>query len=216
MTKHSQVLDTNILLRGKGETGIIVYPVLCELDKLKTFSAEVGKDARDAISKIYFHPELYVMDSGQKKESETVDDYLVDFCSERGLTLRTLDLSLYLKAKTRGVKVVFDEHSESKAYSGISYLKDLPDDVVVAICEGQELDAVRFPENHYFISDTHVYRVVGQVPRLVKHPSFQSRACGSIRPRNPEQIALMDLVGDETVSVVSAAGGFGTGEITPL
>lgn len=206
------VLDTNILLRGKREKGIVTYPVLCELDRLKTFSAEVGKDARDAIYNIYKNPEWYILDTEQKGQDESVDDYLVRFAKEHGYILKTLDLSLFLKSKALGVEALFDEYNYANEYTGTTYFNQLDDETVAKICSGEELDEKAFPTNHYIISNSAIYKVTNRRAHLIENVSFHSGYTGKIRPLNPEQRCAMHLLSDPDVTIVSISGGYGTGE----
>jgi|GEM_PF-2555040 len=211
--RNSYILDTNILLRGKDEKGIISYPVICELDRLKTFSAEVGKDARDAIYKIYSDTGNFTLESEDKLENETVDDFLIRQAKSRGLTLKTLDLSLFLKAKANGVEAIFDEYAYSNEYTGVTYLDDVSDGATLEkIFRGEPLDPKEFPNNHFIISDRLTYRVMENRAEIIKNQSISSIYVQRITPKNLEQRCAFELLSDKRVTVLSFSGTYGTGK----
>ena len=200
-----KVLDTNILMGGKINEGIVTYPVLKELNNLKHKSGLIGKQARDAIHDIHNNPTKYKLIYTEAQEGESVDDFLIRFCSSQNFELHTLDLSLKLKAEALECKVNFPYNGE-EFYTGITYLSD---EEYVNTITGQTLSTT--PINHFFIYQKQAFINTAKGVKEVAYHSFSNSRQGDIRPRNIEQYCLFELLKRE-IPVVMAAGTYGTGK----
>lgn len=197
------LLDTNVLLNNPRMKGYVSYPVLEELDRLKT-KPELGKPARDAILRIYFNAEEYPFIEEETKENEAVDDYLVRQAQEKNLILLTYDLSLFLKAQSKGINVEFLAVS-SEDYTGVTYTDD---NLLGRAFTGEDV----YPENHFLIRGKDAYIIRDGRPKKIGYRSYDSKFANQITPRNIEQYCAMELILDTTVPVVSITGGFGSGK----
>ena len=200
-----QVLDTNILISGKIPKGIVIYPVLRELDRLKVFSDTVGKQSRDALHAIHQKPDHYPMVYFEQKENESVDDCLVRFCLENDYTLNTLDLSLHLKALTKKCKSNF-AYNGNYDYGGITYLEG--EDEADFFSRNYTVD---HPINHFLVSGKRAFIKTACGYEEISYGSIKNNQSGTIVPRNIEQYCLMELLLRD-VPVISATGSFGAGK----
>jgi len=197
------LLDTNALLNNSRLTGYVSYPVLRELDALKT-KLEIGRLAREAILRIYFNAADYPFIEEDVADGETVDDYLLRKALELKVTLLTYDLSLFLKAESKGAPVKFLAVS-SESYTGVTY------------ATAEELGKAytgesTYPENHFLIKEKDAFMIKDGKPKKIKYQSYESNFAGKIQPRNIEQYCAMDLITDKNIPVVSITGGFGSGK----
>lgn len=199
------LLDTNILMNDKAKEGWIPYPVLQELDRLKMADGLRGKQARDAIHKIYKNPEQFPFIFEELQVGELVDDFLLRIAESYNLTLRTLDLSLHLKGEALNVPTKYS-HNGVETYTGLTYLTD------EEWCEINEERFVKeFPENHFLIYDKNAFIIQHGEPRRIKYEIFESTYSGKIKPRNIQQYCLMELLTNE-VPVVCGTGKPGSGK----
>ena len=199
------LLDTNILMDDKAKEGYIVYPVLQELDRLKMSEGLRGKQARDAIHKIYKHPESFPFIYEELADGEKVDDFLLRIAKEQDLTLRTLDLSLHLKGQAQGVNTKYS-HNGVENYSGCTYLTD------EEWCELNEGTFSKgFPENHFLIYERNAYIIKHGEPTRINYYNVDSSYSGEIKPRNIEQFCLTELLKSKT-PVVCGTGRPGSGK----
>lgn len=199
------VLDTNILISGKVKKGIVIYPVLKELDKLKSHSDAIGKQARDALHTIYQKPEDYEMVYVSQQENESVDDCLIRFCMENDYELTTLDLSLHLKAQTIGCRSHFAYNGKTE-YSGITYLNDEQAEQFFSGTYKQE-----HPTNHFVVSGKRAFIKTKDNFEEVGYHKIENRQTGIITPRNVEQYCLTELLYRNT-PICSVQGVFGSGK----
>lgn len=211
------LVDTNVFIRNLGkdlssdEIMVIPYPVLQELDRIKTFSDHTGKQARDAIHFIYDHMGEFKFWPEDLKDNEIVDDYLIRVALEQNFTLRTYDLNLYLKAQASGVDAIFNKENDNELYEGISYLTL---EQQAKIQQGAYSEFKNLPENHYLIGDKQVWCMTNGQPEEVRYGKIKnSHQTKEIKARsgNLEQVCLIDAL-IEDVPIVVATGGFGTGK----
>lgn len=199
------LLDTNILMDGKAKEGVVCYPVLQELDRLKTLEGIRGKQARDAIFLIYKKPKEFPFLYVELKNEETVDDCLLRISAEKNLTLKTLDLSLFLKAKSMEIKVKYSNNGVD-SYTGCTMTTD------EEWCEIHENRFYKsYPENHFLIYDSNAYMIQDGVPKRISYYTLESTYCGLIKPRNIEQYCLLELL-TNNVPVVCGTGKPGSGK----
>lgn len=192
-------------MQDKAKEGYVVYPVLQELDRLKTKEGLAGKQARDAIHKIFGHPEDFLLRYTELEANESVDDHLLRIAQENDWILQTLDLSLHLKGVAKGVKIKYS-HNGNDHYSGSTSLTDLE---YCQLSEGTLINS--YPENHFLVYDDTAHIVKNGRPTRLGYYSFDSTYCGTIRPRNIEQYCLMELLATE-VPVVAGTGKPGSGK----
>lgn len=202
-----KLLDTNTLLNG-AESGILTYPVLEELDRLKTREGVTGKQARDAVKYIYKNLSNFEFLDVVLKDGQTVDDFLLETAQNFDYILVTYDLSLYLKGISIGIDCDFGLEDEFE-YSGVTYLTEEEYFNVGLILEKN------LPENHYLIYDKEVYCITNGELERVEPKKIKSYFLGEVAARNPEQVALIDSLFKE-IPVVLITGGYGTGMICPF
>lgn len=190
---------------NKAKSGYVCYPVLQELDRLKMSDGLKGKQARDAVHRIYKDPDLFPFIFKETEKDEKVDDFLLRLAEEDSLTLATLDLSLLLKAKSKGVSIKYSHNGEDH-YGGATYLDD---EVWCSILENRFEG--EYPENHFLIYGEEARVIKNGIPVKVDRPTFNSTHCGSIKPRNVEQACLMNLLLSD-VPVVAGTGKPGSGK----
>ena len=192
-------------MQDKAKEGYVTYPVLQELDRLKTKEGLAGKQARDAIHLIYKNPEQFPLIYTELQKDESVDDYLVRTALEKEWILQTLDLSLHLKASSKGAETKYS-HNGNDHYSGATYLSDAD---YCALSEGT-LDSKQ-PDNHFLIYESTAHIMKDGIPTRLGYHSFESTYCGTIRPRNIEQYCLMELLTTD-VPIVAGTGKPGSGK----
>lgn len=200
-----KLLDTNILMCGKATDGIITYPVIKELDKLKNSEGLTGKQARDAIHEIYKN-DNYKLVYAEQLPNEAVDDFLIRYANEQRLCLQTLDLSLTLKAQTLNCVVDFP-YNGRKNYTGITYLTD--EQCASILCGSFENDD---PINHFYIYEKRGFVKTSKGIEEISYHVLANNGRGEeIKPRNVEQYCLFELF-KRKVPVIMAAGRYGTGK----
>lgn len=190
---------------GKVDSGIVTYPVIRELDRLKGNDGLSGKQARDAIHEIYKNPDKYELIYAEQKENESVDDFLIRYAQENELCLYTLDLSLSLKAKTLACDVNF-AYNGKRQYTGTTYLTD------------EECAAIKnntfqtdMPINHFFIHGKQGFIKTKNGIEEISYYILDNKQHGTIKPRNVEQYCLFELF-KRKIPVILAAGVYGTGK----
>lgn len=199
------LLDTNMLMDDKAKEGYVPYPVLEELDKLKTAEGIRGKQAREAIHRLYKNPEKFPFLYEELKLGERVDDFLIRIAGEHGLTLRTLDLSLHLKGEALGISTKYS-HNGVDSYTGATHLTN---EEWCALNEGA-LNTL-YPNNHFLIYDKNAYVIRNGSAERIDYKSLNSTYSGKIKPRNVEQYCLMELL-DSDIPVICATGKPGSGK----
>jgi predicted ribonuclease YlaK len=203
------LLDTNVLM-NKIQSGSVVLPVVQELDGLKNAEGLKGKQARDAIFRIYSNPEKYPIilpENGlERLQDETVDDYLVRVAETLGMVLHTYDLSLYLKAISKGAEAIFmgaGDH-EQENYSGMIY--QTPEQYA-EMCVSQKFEA---PDNAYVIYENAINRIEKNTPKKILYRKLSTDHTGDISSKNPEQSCLIDaLYGSSPVVIAAGLPGSG-------
>lgn len=204
------LLDTNVLMNTV-LSGSVVLPVIQELDKLKTAEGLKGKQARDAIFRIYSNPEKYPIilpDNGlERTKDETVDDYLVRVAATLGMQLQTYDLSLYLKAISQDVESKFlgAEVNEQESYSGVIY--QTPEQYA-EMCSSQKFEA---PDNSYVVYEKAINKIKNNAPEKILYRKICAPYTGDISAKNTEQACLIDALYSKA-PVVIAAGLPGSGK----
>ena len=198
------LLDTNVLMEGKVKEGLVAYPVIQELDKLKTSDGLKGKQARDAIYRIYKHPEFKFLYE-ELEPGESVDDFLLRIAAKYDLIVKTLDLSLHLKGKAIQVPTDYC-YNGIFTYNGVTYLTEE---------DWQNIDekiiSDSFPPNHFLIFKKQAFIIKNHELTPINYRTFDSTYCGLIKPRNIEQYCLTELL-TENIPIVCATGKPGSGK----
>lgn len=198
------LLDTNVLMEGKVKEGFVAYPVIQELDKLKTSDGLKGKQARDAIYRIYKHPEFEFLYE-ELESGELVDDFLLRIAAKYDLIVKTLDLSLHLKGKAIGVPTDYC-YNGVFTYNGVTYLTEEDWQNI-----DEKLSSGNFPPNHFLIFKKQAFIIKNNELTPINYRNFDSTYCGLIKPRNIEQYCLTELL-TENIPIVCATGKPGSGK----
>lgn len=201
------LLDTNVLMELKLKKGFLTLPVIQELDRLKTKEGETGRKARDAISYIYRNLTNFTYLNHPLEKDEEVDNFLLRTAFNYQLTLKTLDLSLFLRAKGEGIKADFLS-SPNGHYTGTTYLKEHE---WCALLEGKYTLPSGFSENHFFIYGKEARMIKNGKIEKINYLSLLDTYSGEIRPRNIEQYCLVELLSSE-VPIVCGTGRMGSGK----
>ncbi len=246
------VIDTNVLIHRPDaimsfRDNEVVVPlwVLEELDRLKTFSDERGRNARYAIRFLDAAGRKGSLAKGVKIENGSIlrvvmhqgDKGGVFFLEDKPdnkiiLTAYQMqqegkrvffvskDINARVKATALGIKAVDYEKQKvniEELYSGFSEART-SDDNVTTLAEERVLPwSDSMPPNHFMLlrSKEHEESVMGRfdadagVLRFIDH---KMPSVAGIRPLNEEQRAALDLLLDDTLSLVSLVGKAGTGK----
>ncbi len=221
-----KVLDTNVLIdfpnivTKENQDYVISMSVLNEIDSLKLSSnSNVAAKARKAA--VYISKNLNNIKFDTRRRSGLVDDQLVELTKELKGTLITNDVALKVKAKVQGIET--EGYTWDEEYKGIVYLEDLVssdeyDNALAALFETGELNIdYKFSTNEFLVAareneNPSIFRYGGDKFKQVIARSFKNNWCGEIKPRNIEQVCLIDLLLNEEIAVVCAKGKFGTGK----
>lgn len=229
-----KILDSNILLdypqiiTKANEYWVIPMCVLREIDGLKmATNPEISKKARKAavyISKNMDNIEWIIEDS-----SEKTDQQLLNITKNRNGILITNDVALKVQATVKGIET--EGYSWNEDYTGIYYLReeDFNRDTYQALCAelyetGKlELEDYTFSINEYLIvppsinssnklKDYGIFKFDGEKFNTVRGREIENSWCGSIYPRNPEQVCLVDLLLNDDIKILYAGGVYGSGK----
>lgn len=213
------LIDTNILIDypqivlNKDDV-VILSSVLEELDSLahsRDFS--VRKKASRAIQTLLENQDKYTfLETG---ETFADKDLLLTAKPSEGVTIITNDRVLHIKGLDAGLNLEF-YHEQENSYEGVTYLKTPEDND--KICEIFSPDFKCEYDNHYFVindEDVTVYcwekgrlRAIDR-DSLVFYNDFSNR---KIFPKNIEQIILMDMLRNKSITIMYVGGYFGTGK----
>lgn len=203
------LLDTSALLEGERE-GIILMSVIRELDNLKTREGLVGKKARDTIKYIYQNCLGNIEDESASYQINLMptDQILLNVANEKGYTLVTADLSLFLQARARKIKTAFIESDKNgfKLAPTATYLT--PEEYTSVLTGNYEK---QHPENHFLIYGDEAFKIINGTPTIVKYRKIKNEWIGEVKPRNVEQKCLLDLLHSDT-PVVAVHSKFGCGK----
>ncbi len=213
------LVDTNILLDypkiPEKEQIILHLSVLEELDELKRRGGEVSSKARKASYYLLKNKDSIVFDSDYVEGSFT-DDILLNLAKKKNYKLLTNDINLLIKAQFKKVpasQYVKDEDD----YTGIKRLITGIDDAEIGkIYQGEAIDGL-FCNQYIFIQNgdevVDIFSFDGT--KLVKVPYTtiqKSQYTEEIKPRNPEQRALINTLNNKDNTIVFATGQYGTGK----
>jgi predicted ribonuclease YlaK len=221
------LLDTNVLLKYPsvishfdGEVALSIR-VIEEIDGLKkNVNPEVAYEARRASHKILkslrkIHFDLKV------NRKKSVDDSLIELAKKKKYILVTNDLNVIIKCNAQKVQCQTYDKVETN-YTGVQYLTAEFDEALYNADVEKILDSgippMEMRENEFLIikdqNDTAMCNLIfknGKLKLLNGH-GIKSDFVGKITPRNLEQDCLMELLYDNSVSILAATGEYGTGK----
>lgn len=213
------LVDTNILLDypkiPEKEQIILHLSVLEELDELKRRGGEVSSKARKASYYLLKNKDSIVFDSDYVEGSFT-DDILLNLAKKKNYKLLTNDINLLIKAQFK--KVPASQYIEDEDdYTGIKRLiTGIDDEEIGKIYQGEAIDGL-FCNQYVFIQNgdevVDIFSFDGI--KLVKVPYTtiqKSQYTEEIKPRNPEQRALINTLNNKDNTIVFATGQYGTGK----
>lgn len=233
MEKNVKVLDTNVLLdypqlvTKTDEYWIIPMAVLEEIDGLKQHkNPEIAQKARKAA--VYISKNMDNIEWDMTRGYDSVDTLLLQIANKRRATLVTNDVALKVRAELEGVEQ--EGYSWKDDYTGIVYMNvddmdvDTYNEMLNNLLETgvYETDEYDFSINEYLIvpplennpkyGKESVFVYTGKTFERVKEYTIKSEyTLEPIRPRNPEQICLMDALMND-IPIIYAGGKYGTGK----
>lgn len=232
-----KLIDTNILLHNPSileeiENIVITIRVIEEIDGLKKNSnPEIAYKARRASYSILSNDNKIIY-CKERKDNLSVDNELVYLCKKHKWELITNDLNLQIKCRFKKVKC--SGYSKVKEdYPGVIYLPlDFDEAGYSKILE--EMLTTKTPlekmyENQFLIiqdknKDTvdsygqiHKQTVMSFIYKngnleIIDNQFIKNKFINTLKPKNIEQECLVRLLKDKDVSIVLAAGTFGTGK----
>jgi PhoH-like ATPase len=247
--KKIYILDTSVLVQNpsclneiSNSTLILPITVLEELDKLKSYREEVGKNARMLIKQIDklssegdFQSginlpsnsilKVDVSDEGFIGKDETYGDNKILACAlkyKKGKTVPTLlsaDLNLRIRAKALGIKA--EDYIEkgaktSEFYSGIAKIHH--EDAFQELMEKSSFNPKNYnikllPNEFALFVDENGYEL-GLARKVSddKVKLVKKQSVWGIHPRSNEQACLVDLLMDSSLPLVTVMGQAGSGK----
>ena len=231
------LIDTNILLKypsilSSYEDIVIHIRVLEELDGLKkNINPEVAYEARRASNKIksYIEKMNFCFD---RKDKLSVDDDLIRVSNKEGYELISNDINVQIKCRAKGVKYSGYDKIET-TYTGVKYYIRPFDTNKYNENVAQILETMKPPfemaENQFLIiqdansknidengEEQYDTVVILQYKKgkleYVHSGNIKNDYMGNISPKNDEQTCLMSLLRDKNISILVAAGTYGTGK----
>ena len=213
------LVDTNILLDypkiPEKEQIILHLSVLEELDELKRRGGEVSSKARKASYYILKNKDSIVFDSDYVEGSFT-DDILLNLAKKKNYKLLTNDINLLIKAQFK--KVPASQYiKDEDEYTGIKRLiTGIDDEEIGKIYQGGVIDGL-FCNQYVFIQNedevVDIFSFDGTKLEKVPYTTIQkSQYTEEIKPRNPEQRALINTLNNKDNTIVFATGQYGTGK----
>lgn len=229
-----KILDSNILLdypaivENPKDELIISLSVLRELDGLKKHvNPEVSFSARRAA--VYISRNMNDLTWDEEERTGPVDDQLLDLTRETGGTLVTNDVYLKVKAKLAGLPV--EGYKQKDDYEGVAYwyvnTQETTEEITQMLEKGTVPQGVTLTEGQYLITkdlsipivlnsgepdyellQVFIYRN-GKL-ECVQGTPIRNQYINYIKPRNPEQICLFDMLNNVKNTICSVGGSFGT------
>lgn len=229
MDKH-YLIDTNVFMQYPNVItafgNIHVHlKTIEELDYLKeNENGEVAHRARKAAKVINNNLSQFTIET-KTYFKKNVDDILWKCSKKNGYVLVTNDLTLRLKAKFNKVEAI-EYHTNDLIYSGTTYIKTIPQEIPKLI---EDLEYFNKLKNNEFVifedenilnysdSGKVIKKILGvywnkdgrleEVKDISMRNSFYPKICA----RNVEQKCLINALQDDTITILSVAGGYGVG-----
>lgn len=208
--------------------------VLREIDDLKkNQNSEIGQKARKAAVTIAKNMNISNIEfTLEDPKGVSADDQLLQLTKEYNGVLVTNDISLKVRAKVLGIDT--EGYSFISDYVGVYYLnisemnREVYNSILAELCETGtfECEDHAFSYNEYLIipppdydaslGKVSIYKFNGTNFEPVKFKTLESNwtddNSGVIKPRNPEQICLIDAILNEDNKILYVGGTFGTGK----
>jgi PhoH-like ATPase len=247
--KKTYILDTSILVNFPGclteiKNSILVLPitVLEELDKLKSYRDEIGKNARMLIKKIDKLSEnenladgitlpsksilkVDVLDQDVIGKDPSYGDNKILACAlkyKKGKSIPTLlskDINLRIRAKALGIQAEEYEDKLTKTnefYSGITEINhpDAYQDLMENSFFNPKCYNIKLLPHQFalFIDDSGYELALARKVSDDKVKLVKKQSAWGINPRSNEQTCLLDLLMDSSIPLVTVMGQAGSGK----
>lgn len=215
-----KLVDTNVLLDYpriiENYDDIVLYiSVLKELDNLKNKNQEVGKKARKASNLIFANKNKITFNKDVIRD-DYVDDVLIYLAKKNKYIIVSNDINMLIKCEFENIESMTYSYP-SDNYDGITRLEANRDNETIArIYEGGPCNLSLHENEYVFIYDENNVDIFkNKKNELIKCPYLaidQTEYNEKVKPRNPEQRALIYTLLDKDNTIVFATGNYGTGK----
>lgn len=215
-----KLVDTNVLLDYprivENYDDIVLHiSVLKELDNLKNKNQEIGKKARRASNIIYKNKENIIFNKDVIKD-DYVDDILIYLAKKNKYMIVSNDINMLIKCEFENISYMTYTYPDID-YTGITRLENGIDDEIIAKIYSNEEINLKLHENEYVFvyGDSTVDEFKNKKGKLIRCPHSiiePTEYNEKVKPRNPEQRALITTLLDKDNTIVFATGDYGTGK----
>lgn len=215
-----KLVDTNVLLDYprivENYDDIVLHiSVLKELDNLKNKNQEIGKKARRASNIIYKNKENIIFNKDVIKD-DYVDDILIYLAKKNKYMIVSNDINMLIKCEFENISYMTYTYPDID-YTGITRLENGIDDEIIAKIYSNEEINLKLHENEYIFvyGDSTVDEFKNKKGKLIRCPHSiiePTEYNEKVKPRNPEQRALITTLLDKDNTIVFATGDYGTGK----
>lgn len=215
-----KLVDTNVLLDYpriiENYDDIVLHiSVLKELDNLKNKNQEVGKKARKASNLIFANKNKITFNKDVIRD-DYVDDVLIYLAKKNKYIIVSNDINMLIKCEFENIESMTYSYP-SDNYDGITRLEANRDNETIArIYEGGPCNLSLHENEYVFIYDENNVDIFkNKKNELIKCPYCsieQTSYNEKVKPRNPEQRALIYTLLDKDNTIVFATGNYGTGK----
>lgn len=215
-----KLVDTNVLLDYpriiENYDDIVLHiSVLKELDNLKNKNQEVGKKARKASNLIFANKNKITFNKDVIRD-DYVDDALIYLAKKNKYIIVSNDINMLIKCEFENIESMTYSYP-SDNYDGITRLEANRDNETIArIYEGGPYNLSLHENEYVFIYDENNVDIFkNKKNELIKCPYLaidQTEYNEKVKPRNPEQRALIYTLLDKDNTIVFATGNYGTGK----
>ena len=215
-----KLVDTNVLLDYtriiENYDDIVLHiSVLKELDNLKNKNQEVGKKARKASNLIFANKNKITFNKDVIRD-DYVDDVLIYLAKKNKYIIVSNDINMLIKCEFENIESMTYSYP-SDNYDGITRLEANRDnETIVRIYEGGPCNLSLHENEYVFIYDENNVDIFkNKKNELIKCPYLaidQTEYNEKVKPRNPEQRALIYTLLDKDNTIVFATGNYGTGK----
>ena len=215
-----KLVDTNVLLDYpriiENYDDIVIHiSVLKELDNLKNKNQEVGKKARKASNLIFANKNKITFNKDVIRD-DYVDDVLIYLAKKNKYIIVSNDINMLIKCEFENIESMTYSYP-SDNYDGITRLEANRDNETIAKIYESGPCNLSLHENEYvFIYDENNVDIFkNKKNELIKCPYLaidQTEYNEKVKPRNPEQRALIYTLLDKDNTIVFATGNYGTGK----
>lgn len=215
-----KLVDTNVLLDYpriiENYDDIVLHiSVLKELDNLKNKNQEVGKKARKASNLIFANKNKITFNKDVIRD-DYVDDVLIYLAKKNKYIIVSNDINMLIKCEFENIESMTYSYP-SDNYDGITRLETNRDNETIARIYESGPCNLSLHENEYvFIYDENNVDIFkNKKNELIKCPYLaidQTEYNEKVKPRNPEQRALIYTLLDKDNTIVFATGNYGTGK----